>query len=165
MHINAALELLTPLFSSDLFHDDVGASSAEALTQDYAILDTIGKLCEKRKKSLKPVILKVTETVGTPNKNGGHILEVNGATAKRVPKQSKTPEDAPLRHLLESKKIDLNDAYDVIKTFTLNPSKLESLVSLGHLLQKDIDKLKKKSVSLSVVIDKKAKTEMEELVS
>jgi hypothetical protein len=162
MHVASALEILAPLLGSPLFHADIEAEGAVSLTQDYAVLDAVEKLCKARKAVLKPAVESAVSAVGKVSKTGSATYEAGLATATRQRKVSKTPNDARLRELLAAKDIPLEEVYDTIKSFTLNPSKLDSLISLGRLTQQEVDALKGESFALRVTLDKKTKTHLEE---
>ena len=146
-----AIEILQSILSSQLFWEE-SLTTAEAVVI-YAASALLEKACQDRKKQLRKDLLEATAVHGRPTKNGGHRLETSGIKVMRSIRQDRHPNEQAFKQLLLEKGIELDEAYDRITKLVLNPSKIDSLVSLGKLAKGDVEELKGSSEALRVSAD------------
>lgn len=119
---------IEPIGQGSLLQTSPEDTSIKEIAATYAILSFLEKVIDKRKKALKPLLQEAAKT-GRQTDNGGHNLDLGDANIVNTRRVSSAPEEGPLRALLETRGIELAEAYDEVKTLVLNPSKLSFLSS------------------------------------
>lgn len=144
---------IEPIGQGSLLQTSPEDTSIKEIAATYAILSFLEKVIDKRKKALKPLLQEAAKT-GRQTDNGGHNLDLGDANIVNTRRVSSAPEEGPLRALLETRGIELAEAYDEVKTLVLNPSKLSFLIDVGKLDRKEVESLREESFALSVAPSK-----------
>ena len=151
---------VTPLGQGVMMQVDPRAVPLADVVVSYAALNHVSKVIEKRKDALKPHLLSQAETHGTLTDKGHRVLEVGPEKVTRERKLTSEPDEDKLKLLLETKGIDLMEAFDEVKAVVLNASKLEYLVQIGKLKAEEVEALRGESFALRVT----AGPELQELL-
>lgn len=126
----------------------------------YAILKYLKAAIEARMEKIKPVLLEDAKS-GDLQESGSHHLFVEGTKVRRQKSQKNEPEKAKMFDLLASKSIDPLAAYDEVKEYLYNPSKVDLLIARGALKKDEVEALKATTYALYV----DAAPELEQLLS
>lgn len=122
------------------FHTDLKAFS-EGL-ESYIALKALAKAISSRLDDIKEVLHDATENTGQQSVDGNKVYRT-----KRV---ATMPDEDKLRALLETRKIELNQAFDTVQVLKLSGSKLQYLVDTGKLRAEDIEPLHKVTWAIDV---------------
>lgn len=141
---------IEPLGHGAALHTDPTTVSLSEVVVAYAVLNHVEKVIDKRKKELKPHLMKQAEAHGSLLEKGHRALEVGQEKLTRERKLSAGPNEDKLKLLMETKSIALLEAFDEVKAVVLNPSKLEYLVQVGKLKADEVEALRDESFALSV---------------
>jgi len=114
----------------------------------HVALKALSDLCTKRLKSLRNGLLEATEE-GFHTKTG-RALDIGELTVEKQLRVSKLPDVNALRDKLDEEGIELQEAFDVVRTLQMNPSKIEYLIEIGKLEREDVVALHKQSEALKV---------------
>ena len=88
-------------------------------------LDAVEKCVKALKEQLAPEILKALEVTGEARVMGGKV--------KRIVKTDKTIKEVDVRKALAAEGLQEPVAFDVVRKWVLNPSRVKRLVEQGHL--------------------------------
>lgn len=139
-----------PLASGLAFHGNVEDMSTEECVAAYSILYFFHKKCEDRIKQLRDHLIAEAETRGEPTEKGGNLLHVDGAEVIRQKRVATLPDQNGIQNLLEARQLPLVNAFDLVQSWVMNPSKLESLINTGHLKRDEVESLKTVTWALQV---------------
>lgn len=142
-----ALRLQLERFArSDLFYaEDV---DFEELLETYIVLNETSKRIEKRLEALKTVLHQAAKARGSETETGNLELRGAGHHLVRERRVSREPDPNLVRALLETKNIELRQAFDSVQTLVLNPSKLRHLVDTGFVAEADLEALRKETFAI-----------------
>jgi len=125
----------------------------------YALVCEIERACKARKEELRERLMTLAQARGRETSNG-HAWESECASVLVTRRESKTPDDKRFRALLLKHEIELDEAYDTVKRYVYNPSKVDLLVATGHLEDEDIEALKSRGMALRVAQNTLSKAEL-----
>lgn len=146
----------------DALLESVETLGFEGVVNSFVLLQQLADLVDKRKEQLRKWLLPYIEQNGKPTDKGGQIIFMHNTKVQREQRKSKVPDEAGLRALLEKHEIPLDKAFSKITNVVLDPSKVDVLVKLGTLPEKDVEALKKIVWALKVVPSRELKEAMEQ---
>lgn len=159
----SAVLAASPLLSSAALRSPLDELSLLQQIEAYRVLDEVEKKAKKRKEAIRDKLLAATEKSGTVTDKGGQELLVGGNRVLREKREATQPDDEGVVALMNAATIPLVEAFDEVKTFKLNPSKLEFLVKTGRIKAADVSKLHKVSWALRVQASKELNEALEAL--
>jgi hypothetical protein len=145
-------KVATAFGAGPLFHDSPSGLPLTTRVAAWAVLDALKEMSEHRKDMFREQLLKDAEENGAPTDRGGNRLWVDQSEVIREKRQAKLPDDKSFQALLKSKGIPMSDAFDEVKSYTMNPSKVDFLIQSGRISQEEVDELRKVSWALKVKV-------------
>jgi len=147
------------LFSSRLFECSRLEAHSEKI-EAYAYLDILEKACAAAKKDLYADIEQVVDRTGDILENGHKEVRIGDITMTRQKRVSKEPDTDQVRIMLADKDIPLEKAFDEVKSWVYNPSKVSSLVQRGFLDEGKIEETRSVKFALVPSVSKKLKDDL-----
>jgi hypothetical protein len=120
----------------------------------YKVLDTVEKKAKERKSTLRAQLLEWATVHGELTPKGHRIGKAEGHKIQNEHRQATEPNAEGIKDLLKDKGVDIMDAFDEVKTLSMNPSKVKHLVEIGVLEQAEVDELRSVTHALKVTLSK-----------
>jgi len=122
-----------------LTHRDEYAKPATDLTlaeqvEAYAAIHFVEEVSKGRREAIRETLLVEAEK-GEVTEKGGYRLPVGNHTVIKEKRVASAPDEKALMALLESKKLDVTNAFDKVSVLVPNPSKVALLVENGQLTE------------------------------
>jgi len=153
-------ELLAEVFEAALLsHVPEGV---EEQAEYYAALSALMDACKRRQAQMRDGLL-ASAGEGTETASG-QSLKLRDVTIARQERVAKTPDAEGMKQLLQQNGMEVNDAFDVVKTLALNPSKVDFLVEIGQLDFRQVEGLKRRSTALKVTPKANTKARIKALI-
>lgn len=139
---------------------DMDGLGADDASRTVVVLEWLADKLKSRTALLKGELASLSKTpVGSDyGERGSRLLETNTCRVVVQNRVGTHPSEKDLKELMRDRNIPLAEAFDEKKAQVLNPSKLDRLISIGKLTQKEVDGLKSKSTVVAVS-KKKAQNE------
>lgn len=118
--------------------------------QAHRILNFMKGVIETRMEIIKGWLFDATQDGGDKDAKGTYKIVVEGSNVFRQRRVAKSPDEKKLQTLLKSKGLKTSDAFTEVKSWELDPSKVEKLVKSGKMTQEEIDKLCKETFALVI---------------
>lgn len=140
---------VTPIASGKLMKEPTANLSLIEQVQAHCVLKKVGDAVKARLEELREPLMAVTEASGTL-KAGNKEHDVDGSRVVVEHRKAKLPDSAGVTKLLQEKGISLTEAFDEVKSFQLNPSKLDFLVATGKVTKEQLEALCGEQLALRV---------------
>jgi len=109
--------------------------------QAYVALKAMAGAVETRLAALRTDLMIQTISKGVPEgKNGTKAISLDGTKVALQQRHHEMPEEEAFKALLTEKKIDWNECFDTAQVYTLNPSKLAYVISVGKVKEEEVEK-------------------------
>jgi len=136
-------ELMTTEYAKD--------SDAAGILQAWTALKYVKEQIESRMETLRMILLDKAEAEGKETEQKGQRLDLpEGSFVIRERRVDKLPNEDGLRALMIKADLSLDKAWSKQTVVTLDLSKVENLISLGHLDKEAVESLKKVQWALRV---------------
>lgn len=148
---------LAPLSKIKILSSDPLAMTAEEQVQAHVLLKALEKFVEEKLGALRQPLIDKARQAGEVNDKGTTKLLVEGSSVSVESKRSQISQSA-VAELIKEFGLEMEDAFDPIKSWQLNVSKLSRLVELGKLPADKVEALTAPTVTLRVTASKQLKS-------
>lgn len=141
---------ISSLAENRLFSAPVDDLTDEEAAGAAAVLKFMDDLVKSRHSQIRDRLLERVEDIGEEYKDGSYVADVNGIEVRKTKNQGKLPDEKVVKNLLNENGLSLTEAFDEVKKWEMNPSKVDHLVDGGKIPKKEVEKSKKVTYSLKV---------------
>ena len=144
------LEAFSKLTRQWLLTAPVEGMTEVELAGAFLQLDMILKMAKDRKEEVRARCLELLPQIGDENDKGSFSFEVDGTTLIQERRVEKLPNADAVKEQLREREMDISEAFSEVRTWKLDPSKVQFLVECGKLDGEVLDRTKKVTWAVKV---------------